>query len=192
MRSRSRPRKWRLPPRGARHCPRPASRKRAHVLSTAFNLLVSRACPCGRRSMAHDIEYSDKYCDDDFEYRCGVRTKRRRRGAAERTRSYHGSSAPARAPRAPPTMRSHALTCICARARWPATRLDTATIQARDPAQARGQAGAQRQTSLGERVAWAWRAAEPRLGPLLHPQVRTPTSLRPGRPHAALCRRSCG
>lgn len=28
--------------------------------------------------MAHDIEYSDKYCDDDFEYRCAVGGRARR------------------------------------------------------------------------------------------------------------------
>ena len=138
-----------------------ARRRAAHTPAKLRPLTIARPTAAGPphlpRTMSNqDIEYSEKYFDDDFEYR---RARRRRRRAAARPRA---PSPRARAPtRIPP--RHTRISPISSAAPRPA--------QARHPPEARRQKRAEGAAAAGAGVARPRRAAVARLGALRRPQA---------------------
>ena len=102
--------------------------------------------------LAARIEYSEKYNDDRFEYRCVV--------------LFYGT-----------TLKSHVFfsLSLSQHAPPPASRLSphnrSSPLQARDSAEGSGEQHSEEEAAQRAGVAWDWRAAEPRMGALRDPPV---------------------
>ena len=102
--------------------------------------------------LAARIEYSEKYNDDRFEYRCVV--------------LFYGT-----------TLKSHVFLSLSLsqHAPPPASRLSphnrSSPLQARDSAEGSGEQHSEEEAAQRAGVAWDWRAAEPRMGALRDPPV---------------------